>query len=118
MTTWLPISTAPRDKTYVLVAGDSGYTTTPLRVEVCRYDSDFRPLNPWVNHSDDSFTDGGPPPRWWMPLPPLPVDYGDDNFLDERNGALAIAETRRYRNKLASLPASIRAKIAAGECLC
>jgi len=87
MTTWLPISTAPRDKTYVLVAGDSGYTTTPLRVEVCRYDSDFRPLNPWVNHSDDSFTDGGNPPRWWMPLPPVPADLMDDDHFDMMNRA-------------------------------
>ena len=87
MTTWLPISTAPRDKTYVLVAGDSGYSTTPLRVEVCRYDDDYRPLNPWVNHSDDAFTDGGGEPKWWMPLPPVPADLTDDDHFDMMNRA-------------------------------
>ncbi len=70
---WLPIETAPRDRTYILLAGPSGYGTTPLRVEVCRYDADFRPLQPWVNHANDSFLDGGDAPTHWMPLPPPPA---------------------------------------------
>lgn len=88
MTTWLPISTAPHDKTYILVAGHSGYSTTPLRVEVCRYDDEFRPLNPWVNHADNAFSDGGSEPRWWMPLPPVPVDLiSDEDLFDVMNRA-------------------------------
>jgi hypothetical protein len=66
---WQPISTAPKDGTYVLVAGDSGYITTPLRVEVCRYDAEYRPRSPWVNHANDCFEEGGEPPTLWMPLP-------------------------------------------------
>lgn len=66
---WQPIATAPRDGTFILVAGDSGYTTTPLRVEVCRWYPAYQPLNPWQNHSNDAFTDGGPEPTLWMPLP-------------------------------------------------
>lgn len=70
--TWLPIATAPRDGTFILLAGRSGYTTTPLRVEVGRYYPEYRPLNPWQTHSNDDFTDGGPEPLFWMPLPPVP----------------------------------------------
>lgn len=67
---WLPIETAPKDGRYIIVASDSGYTTTPLRAEVCRYDSEYKPLQPWVNHANDSFLDGGSePPIYWMPLP-------------------------------------------------
>ena len=66
---WQPINTAPRDSTFVLLAGPSGYNTTPLRVEVGRYYAEYRPLNPWQNHSNDAFTDGGEPPTLWMPLP-------------------------------------------------
>ena len=69
---WQPIETAPKDGRYILIAAPSGYTTTPLRVEVCHYDAEYRPLQPWVNHSNDSFTDGGAPPTLWMPLPASP----------------------------------------------
>ena len=69
---WQPIETAPRDGTFILLAGPSGYSTTPLRVEVCRYLPEYRPLNPWQNHSNDSFTDGGEPPTHWAPLPEMP----------------------------------------------
>ncbi|NIP54123.1 MAG: hypothetical protein GWN00_01495 [Aliifodinibius sp.] len=64
-----PIETAPKDGTYILVAGDSGYTTTPLRFEACRYDAEYRPKSPWITHSNDCFEDGGNLPKWWMPLP-------------------------------------------------
>lgn len=70
---WRPIATAPRDGTYVLLAGPSGYVTTPLRVEVCKHDAEYRPLNPWVTHSGDHFTDGGAEPTHWMPLPEAPA---------------------------------------------
>lgn len=65
---WRPIETAPRDGTYILLGGPSGYTTTPLRVEVCRYDAEYRPLQPWVNHANNSFMDGGEAPACWQPL--------------------------------------------------
>jgi hypothetical protein len=69
--TWRPIETAPRDGTFILLAGPSGYVTTPLRVEVGRYLPRHRPLNPWQNHANDSFTDGGPLPTHWLPLPQI-----------------------------------------------
>lgn len=65
----LPIETAPKDGTYIILFGDSGYKTTPLRCEVCRYDAQYRPLSPWVNHSNDSFEDGGGAPKFWTHIP-------------------------------------------------
>lgn len=67
---WQPIETAPRDGTYIILAGPSGYVTTPLRCEVCKFDFEFRPRQPWINHAGDSFLDGGGPPTCWMALPP------------------------------------------------
>lgn len=68
-----PIETAPKDGTYILLFGPSGYITTPLRCEVCRYDDEYRPLQPWVNHADNSFLDGGGAPTHWMPFPDYPA---------------------------------------------
>lgn len=65
------MDSAPKDGTYILLFGDSGYTTTPYRCEVCRYDAEYRPLQPWVNHANDSFLDGGDEPIGWMPLPKI-----------------------------------------------
>ncbi len=64
-----PIETAPKDGTYVLLFGESGYTTTPLRCCVGHYDAEYRPLSPWQTHSNDPFEDGGDPPIYWMELP-------------------------------------------------
>lgn len=66
-----PIETAPKDGTFILLFGDSGYVTTPLRCAVCRYYPEYRPLSPWQTHSNDSFEDGGGPPLYWLPLPPV-----------------------------------------------
>ena len=65
---WRPIETAPHDGTYILLAGPSGYRTTPLRVEVGHWDEKYRPLNPWQTFSNDAFTDGGEPATHWRPL--------------------------------------------------
>lgn len=73
MSKWQPIETAPKDGTYILLAGLSGYTTTPLRASVGHFDPDYRPLNPWQDHANNAFTDGGSLPTLWMPLPELPV---------------------------------------------
>lgn len=61
-----PLEDAPLD-TFVLLVGDSGYTSTPRRVEVC----ELSPLHggDWRNHARDRFTDGGAPPIGWLPLP-------------------------------------------------
>ena len=66
---WRPIDTAPKDGSFILLAGPSGYTATPLRVEVCRWYPEYRPRDPWQNHGNDSFRDGGEAPTLWMPLP-------------------------------------------------
>jgi len=64
-----PMETAPKDGTYILLFGDSGYINTPLRCKVCKYDPDYRLFGPWLNYANDSFLDSGGPPLGWMPLP-------------------------------------------------
>lgn len=61
-----PISSAPRDGRYILLAGPSGYTGTPLRFEAGRWEES---RDAWVNHSNDRFTDGGADATHWMTLP-------------------------------------------------
>ena len=65
----LPIETAPRDGTYVILLGPSGYMDTPHRAEVCKFDQDYRPLQPWITYSGDSYLDGGGMPTHWIQLP-------------------------------------------------
>lgn len=65
-----PISTAPHNR-FVLVAGDSGYSTTPLRFEVCRYDSS---REDWRDYSNDSYSDGGGEPLYWMEIPEVDIE--------------------------------------------
>ena len=60
---------APRDGTYIILFADSGYATTKYRCEVCHYDAEYRPHQPWVNHASESFMDGGEAPCGWLPLP-------------------------------------------------
>ena len=71
--TWKSIETAPRDGTYILLAGPSGYIGTSLRVEVCKYDAEYRPHQPWITHAGNSFLDGGEAPTHWMELPEAPA---------------------------------------------
>lgn len=74
-----PISTAPRDGTYILLFGPSGYMGTPLRAEVGRWrkfeDGPNRlgELGRWGTHAADDFRDGGDAPEWWMPRPQTPT---------------------------------------------
>ena len=62
-----PISTAPRDK-WILVAGDSGYATTPLRFESakCIWVGDQWV---WKDYKGDYYSDRGGEPEWWMEIP-------------------------------------------------
>jgi hypothetical protein len=61
-----PMKDAPIDKReYILLFGESGYITTPLRCEVCRHSS----WGGWTNHAGDLFIEGGSEPVGWLPLP-------------------------------------------------
>lgn len=64
-----PMSTAPVDGSYILLAGPSGYINTPLRFEAGRWCDD---KSRWVTHAGDDFTEGGPEPTHWYPLPVAP----------------------------------------------
>lgn len=69
----MPIETAPRDGSYILLAGPSGYASTPLRFAAGQWSND---RNAWVDHAHDRLTDGGAEPTLWMPRPE--VQPGDD----------------------------------------
>lgn len=64
-----PMEDVPKDGTYIILFAESGYTGTPHRCEICHWDEEYRPMQPWVNHAGDSFTDGGGRPVGWLPLP-------------------------------------------------
>ena len=67
---WLPISSAPRDGTYIILGGPSGYSTTPILAVVGHWDPEFRPRNPWVCWDSSVFSDySGGDPCCWRPLP-------------------------------------------------
>jgi len=65
-----PISTAPRDR-FILLAGDSGYSTTKLRFESGRWNAS---KERWDNHANDAFTDGGAEPEWWTDIPEVDIE--------------------------------------------
>lgn len=69
--TWQPIETAPRDGSFILLAGPSGYGSTPLRVAVCRYNGEY--FDPWRDHANDGWLDGGETPTHWLPLPEISI---------------------------------------------
>ena len=80
----LPLQTAPRDGTYMLLFGPSGYNGVTIRCEIsCWLASRAHPENEtlgWRTHSGDAFTDGGGPPVGWLPLPMIPVDIAKKLF--------------------------------------
>lgn len=64
-----PIKTAPRDGSYIVLYGPSGYRGVPLRSHVGCFKPEYR--NYWVTHSGDAFTDDGSEPTHWHPLPEI-----------------------------------------------
>lgn len=74
----LPMSSAPRDGKYVLLFGDSGYMTTPFKCAVCKYDAEFRPHRPWIDHADNAFEGE---PVGWLPLPKDIILVSANDFL-------------------------------------
>jgi hypothetical protein len=69
---WQPISTAPKDGTWLLVRGDSGYINGPCRVHIARYQPDYHPWSPWQTSEACDFIDDGGQPTHWAALAPLP----------------------------------------------
>ncbi len=66
---WEPIESAPRDGSWILLRGESGYVRRPFRVSVGCWNGEYRPHSPWQTSEACSFTDDGGPPTHWMPLP-------------------------------------------------
>jgi len=73
---WQPIASAPKDGTWILLRGESGYIGRPYRVHVGRWDSEYRPHSPWQTSETDSFLDDGGPPTHWSELLPDPPKGG------------------------------------------
>lgn len=69
---WQPISTAPRDGTYILVTNEEAGVSWIARYRLL-YDSGFRPENPWqsmmLNHRNFRSRSATTIPTHWMPLP-------------------------------------------------
>jgi len=74
-----PMDTAPTDGSYLILFAESGYNSTPLRCQVCRYDKNYRPLYPWQTYDNESFLESEEEqPVGWLPLPSYePVTLSD-----------------------------------------
>ena len=64
---WRPINTAPKDGTWILLLGESGYVNRPYRAHVGCWGNDR-----WYQSEGCSFEDDGEPPTHWMSLPEPP----------------------------------------------
>lgn len=76
---WISLSDRlPPDEQFVLLTGDSGYTSTPSFVTVGRRYEAFRPslmgFPRWLGVGDDNLSDQGWSPTHWAPLPNRPHD--------------------------------------------
>lgn len=65
---WNDMKTAPRDGTWILLKGESGYIGRPYRVHVAQWNAEYRPHNPWQTSEGCAFEDDGNPPIAWMPI--------------------------------------------------
>lgn len=72
LTEWRPIVSAPKDGRYILIAGDSGYIGTPLRVAIAKWYPEYRPRSPWVTSEMECFDAEGEPAKWWAPILEIP----------------------------------------------
>lgn len=86
-----PISTAPKDGTFIIVFGPSGYTSVPIRCEVCRWEGERRSAN-WRTYGGDAFTDSGEEPTHWMPIPRT----GWEPLRDWPRAMWSVEETREH----------------------
>lgn len=86
---WQPINTAPKDGTFILLLGDSGYTTTPYRVAV-GYWYDY-----WLTHSNDAFTNDGEPPIAWAKWNPSAMKGINDDVQHQ----LPVADCRNTNRR-------------------
>jgi len=91
---WLPIETAPKDGSWILLRGRTGYIRTPYRVHVGHWDAEYRPKSPWQTSERCSFTDDGDSegPTHWSPLEnPDPQIRQLEKELEEKTAALHTA---------------------------
>jgi hypothetical protein len=56
---WRPISEYRKEMGYVVVIGDSGYNSTPYQAAIAIMDEEYRPHDPWVDHSGEQLSSSG-----------------------------------------------------------
>lgn len=88
---WRPIATAPQDGSYVIAGACSGYTTTPMRCEVCQWDAEAKC---WRDYSHQRFTDSGVEATHWMPLPAAPATKPTIHRDSAPDGCKWVTETK------------------------
>jgi hypothetical protein len=89
----------PYDGKFYLVAGDSGYTTTPLRVHVARWYPESS--RPWQTHSCDDYRDDGEPPIYYLPQPKEPVAIASQTAVNAKQQNTNLCEVlEQIREKL------------------
>lgn len=71
----LPIETAPKDGTWILLFGPSGCVSYPLRCCVGHWDPDRKSSPTWRTHNHDPFSYfSETAPTHWCPIPSIPQD--------------------------------------------
>ena len=94
---WIPLADRlPPDEQFVLLAGDSGYTTTPNFVVLGRRYMSYRPTLAdgkvrWLDPTETPLADNGWEPTHWAECPLLPgakalIAYADDGIAGDEDG--------------------------------
>lgn len=73
---WRPISTAPRDGTFVMLARDSGYHSVPLRVDVGCWSHSKQSWCDFTYTRLEEFA----APIFWLPIPGLPSEPTEEEY--------------------------------------
>lgn len=61
---WSHIRTAPKDGTWILLAGPSSYNETTTRTAICSYTEDY-----WITSEGEHFDYGNQSPTKWAYIP-------------------------------------------------
>jgi hypothetical protein len=71
---WLPIETAPKDGTFVLIAAhDNGMPSQPMHVLIAQFCEES---GEWMRNADEEYSETWPPTHW-QPLPDAPSPPSD-----------------------------------------
>lgn len=66
---WKRIDSYRKEMGYVVVLGESGYISTPYQSAVAIMDPEYRPDDPWVDHSSECLSSSGLKPMFYRTIP-------------------------------------------------